>query len=213
MFYDPRVGNHGLPHNPFNSLVIPRPIAWITTMNTNGSVNLAPFSHFNVCSTSPPTIMFGPGVRTDGHMKDTPANIVREKEFVVNIVTAEMVEQMNISSAELDHLDDEVSLAGLHTTDSQKIQTPSLLESPISLECELVSSMVLEGQLNGMVIFGSVVGVRIEDRVLTGGLIDVEKLRPVARLGYFEYAIVEKSFTLKRPSEDDVNTWRDRPPA
>lgn len=210
MFYDPRVQDHGLPHNPFNSLVVPRPIAWVTTLNADGSTNLAPFSHFNVCSTEPPAIMFGPGQRSCGGPKDTPANILRAGEFVVNIVPAEMSEQMNITSAELDSGDDEAVLAGVDLLESRNVAPPSITQCPVSLECALETTVTLEGQGDGMIVIGRVIGVRIEDRVLTDGRIDVRKLRPLARLGYFEYAVVEDSFTLPRPDQADVQHWRDR---
>lgn len=209
MFFDPRSDDHGLPHSPVNSLVVPRPIAWITTLNDDGSANLAPFSHYNVCSADPPAVMFAPGADSQGAIKDTAMNVLREREFVVNTVTADLSEAMNISSAELPYGQPEASLVGLSLEAGTNVRTPRVKQCPINLECVLETTVQLEGQTIGMIVIGRIVGVQIDPSVLTDGLIDIEKLRPLARLGYFNYTAVDSAFSMPRPSPEAVQSKRD----
>jgi flavin reductase (DIM6/NTAB) family NADH-FMN oxidoreductase RutF len=202
MFYEPQKKNHGLSRDPFNSLVIPRPIGWITSMARDGGLNLAPFSHFNVCSSNPPDVMFGPGYKEKNEPKDSRINAEESGEFVVNIVSEQLVNQMNLSSAPVDYNIDEIEMVGLETLPSVKVNTPRIAQSPIQLECRYLQSVELpaEGTVKGgVIIFGRIVGIHIDETILTDGLIDVTKLRPVARLGYMDYTVIENSFAIERP--------------
>lgn len=204
MFYEPSERNHGLPRDPFKSLVIPRPIGWITTMGRDGVVNLAPYSYFNICSVDPPTVMFAPTTRPGSMaMKDTHRNIEHSGEFVVNIATYDLSEKMNLTSAEFDSGVSEVLVTGLTTAPSQLVSVPRLQQSPISMECLHLTTVTIpvrqESAQRNFIIIGEVVGVHISDDVLTDGFVDIEKLRPVAKLGYLDYAVIASRFTMPKP--------------
>ncbi len=212
MFYEPKKGNHGLPKNPFNSLVIPRPIGWITSLDTAGGVNLAPYSFFNAVSYRPPTVMYAAGAGmspADGGdwRKDSRRNIEVTGEFVCNFTTWDTREQMNATSETLPPDVDELALAGLTPEPSQLIKPPRVAEAPIHLECRYIKSVEIphwEEVDQYYVVFGEVIGVHVRDEFITAeGLIDVAKLRPIARLGYQDYTVVnpETIFTMVRPDE------------
>ncbi len=208
MFYEPSKKNHGLSRDPFRSLVIPRPIAWITSVSVDGIINLAPFSHFNICSVEPPAVMFSAGssARSDQHRdrkKDSHRNVDDCGEFVVNVVPYDLRKQMNLTSAEVGPSVSEIEVAGLSLAPSKIIKTPRLAESPISLECKHLMTIslpcVTRGGDRNAIVVGEVVGVHIAEEVLTDGLVDIRKLRPVARLGYADYAVISDFFTMARP--------------
>lgn len=203
MFYEPGQP-HGLPRDPFRSLVVPRPIAWITSLDSNGIVNVAPYSHFNICSAEPPTIMFSAGASTRSETKkDSQRNAEQGGEFVVNIVTYAMREVMNRTSAEVAPTSSEANLYGLATSPSQMVKPPRLADSPVQLECKYLMTVTLPpakmGDPVGGIVFGRVVGIHISDDVLTDGMVDIRKLRPVARLGYMDYAVIDEVFAMPRP--------------
>lgn len=203
MFYRPKEG-HGLPHNPFNAIVAPRPIGWISSVDSLGNVNLAPYSFFNAVAYEPPQVMYAStGQHLEGGLKDTAHNIEQTGEFVVNIVTADLMESMNASSASAPRDIDEFSIAELEKAPSVLVKPPRVAQSPIQLECvhtQTVSLKTTDPTQENRVIFGEVVGVHIDEAVLTNGLIDIAKLRPLSRLGYMDYGIVDNSFTLQRPA-------------
>jgi len=204
MFYEPSKRNHGLPRDPFKSLVIPRPIGWITSVDANGVVNLAPYSYFNICSADPPTIMFAPSTRPDSSLlKDTHQNAERQGEFVVNIATLELSEKMNLTSADFESGVSELAKVGLSTIASEVVSVPRLRESPISMECRHLTTVTVPTRLathqKNFIVIGEVVGVHISDAVLTNGFIDIEKLKPVAKLGYLDYAVVDQRFSMPKP--------------
>jgi flavin reductase (DIM6/NTAB) family NADH-FMN oxidoreductase RutF len=206
MFYQPKKKDHGLSKNPFNSLVIPRPIGWISSVDENGVVNLAPYSFFNAICYRPPTVMFasGAGATGDGN-KDSLRNVEKTGEFVCNIVTWENREQMNQTSATLDKDVDEMKLVGLTRAPSQLVSPPGVAEAPVHLECKHINSIEIPhwGDADRYVlVLGEVIGVHIEDHLINEeGLIDVARMRPVGRLGYNDYTEVSEtsSFTLVRP--------------
>jgi flavin reductase (DIM6/NTAB) family NADH-FMN oxidoreductase RutF len=206
MFYEPSQANHGLPKNPFNSLVIPRPIGWLTTLSKDGVVNLSPYSFFNAVCYRPPTVMFaaGAGHEADG-LKDTLRNVLDTREFVCNLVTWDNREQMNQTSATLPKEVDELALAGLTPLSSERVSPPRVAESPIHLECRMVKSVELPGweaQDRYVVVFGEVVGVHIQDDCITEeGRVDLARIRPLGRLGYNDYVKVEAEsiFEMIRP--------------
>jgi flavin reductase (DIM6/NTAB) family NADH-FMN oxidoreductase RutF len=195
---------HGLPHNPFKSLVVPRPIGWISTLSRERVVNLAPFSFFNAVADAPPIVVVAcNGSHSDGGPKDTLVNIHDTGEFVCNIVSWELREAMNLTSAPVGRGVDEMRLAGLKPAPSRLVRPPRVAAAPAHLECVHLQTVELPttriGETNHTV-FGRVVGIHIDDVILRDGLVDIGRLLPVARLGYHDYAVVRESFTMKRPT-------------
>jgi flavin reductase (DIM6/NTAB) family NADH-FMN oxidoreductase RutF len=201
MFYEPDKDDHGLPYNPYKSIVVPRPIGWITTVNSAGGVNLAPFSQFNNLSYDPPFVMFSGNAKPDsGHRKDSVRNATDSGEFVANMATWELREEVNITSQFVEAGIDEASLAGLEMIPSRLVKPPRVARSPIHLECKLHCVVALPGNAHDQVhhvVIGRVVGVHIRDDVIgADGKIDILKVRPLARLGYHDYTSVETRFTM-----------------
>jgi flavin reductase (DIM6/NTAB) family NADH-FMN oxidoreductase RutF len=207
MFYEPKEG-HGLPKNPFNSLVVPRPIGWITSVDGKGNVNLAPYSFFNGVAYSPPTVMFSAGYNrmegSDG-MKDSLRNVLETGEFVHNFSTWDTREAMNLSCSDVPPDVDELAMAGLTPIPSKLVKPPRVAESPIHFECKVVQTVELpntKGNDTYTVVFGEVVGVHIaDDLIMENGQIDIGKLHPISRMGYQDYSEVtaETVFTMERP--------------
>jgi flavin reductase (DIM6/NTAB) family NADH-FMN oxidoreductase RutF len=201
MFYEPDKDDHGLPFNPYKSIVVPRPIGWISTLSRDGIVNLAPYSQFNNLGYDPPYVMFSansfPGT---GRRKDSVKNATDTGEFVVNMATYELREAVNITSQFLPPEIDEAKLAGLEMIPGRIVRAPRVAASPVHLECRFHCSLVLAGNAFDRVhhvVVGRVVGVHIRDDALTSeGKLDVVKIRPLARLGYFDYTTVDSSFTM-----------------
>lgn len=206
MFYEPRKRNHGLPHDPFKSCVVPRPIGWITSLDGQGNVNLAPYSFFNALSTDPPFVMFANNGALPRGKKDTILNIETTKEFVCNLATWDVRFEMSETSAPAPFGTNEMTLAGLEAEPSALVKPPRVKAAPIHLECVHWKTIELPSShpkvYNAMVI-GEVIGVHIRDEVLTDGIVDIAKIKPVARLGYKDYAVVERPFTMLRPQERD----------
>ncbi len=201
MFYRPENG-HGLPHNPFNAIITPRPIGWISTRGNDGQDNLAPYSFFNGVAYEPPQVMFSSTSAKDdrGDTKDSVANIRDTGEFCVNIVQYDMRDAMNASSGPWDKEVDEFTFAEIERAECEVIACSRVAGAPAALECKLTQIVPLEGTSN-FAVFGQVVGVHIRDNVLVDGMIDVTKYLPLARLGYRDYAYIDRPFTLKRPNE------------
>ncbi len=195
---------HGLPHNPFNALVVPRPIGWISSLDREGMVNLAPYSFFNAVAYTPPQVIFSAtGAHAAGGLKDSVKNIEERGEFVCNLVTAKLAQAMNLSSAAAPRDVDEFELAGLTKAPSTLVAPPRVAESPAHLECTLVRIVELEtvdpAKSPNRLVIGKVVGIHIDDAVLTDGLVDIAKLKPLARLGYMDYTPVTEVFEMLRP--------------
>lgn len=201
MFYEPRNG-HGLPHNPFNAIVTPRPIGWIATRGADGQDNLAPYSFFNAVAYEPPQVMFASTSAKpdrDG-TKDSVANIRETGVFCVNIVETAARDVMNATSGpwprdvdEFDHAG--IARAGCHTIAAARVAT-----APAALECRATRIIQLDGAANFIVV-GEVTGVHLRDDCLRDGLFDVTRYRPLARMGYRDYASVSEVFALRRPGE------------
>lgn len=197
MFYEPRIG-HGLPHNPSKAIVSPRPIGWISTCDVNGKVNLAPYSFFNMLSDDPFLVWFS----SEGP-KDSATNAEQTGEFVANLATGNLAEQVVASSVDAPHGVDEFDYAGLTHATSRLVRPPRVAQASAALECKVTEVMRPRG-LGGrggssIVVIGEVVGVHIDDAALTGGLFDVVKAGNLSRLGYLDYATVETVFPLRRP--------------
>lgn len=194
---------HGLRFNPFKSLVVPRPIGWVTTLSRAGIVNLAPFSFFNAVADQPPIVIIAcNGNHADGGVKDTLANIRETGEFVCNIATWELREQMNQTSAPAPRGADEMKLAGLEPVHSRLVKPPRVAAAPAHLECVHLQTVELPSTRSGATnhtVFGKVVGVHISDDILKDGLVDMTRFAPIARLGYNDYTVVREVFTMRRP--------------
>ena len=202
MFYEPK-DHHGLAHNPFKSLIVPRPIGWVSTQDGGGVVNLAPYSYFNGVGSEPPTVMFASeGTHTEGGFKDSATNVRETGEFVCNLATWELREAMNATSANVARNINEFELAGLTPTPSRLVKPPRVKESPVHLECTHLKTVELPSHDPGrpnLVVFGRVIGIHIDDSIIRDGMIDMKVFKPIARLGYMDYTVVDNVFTMRRP--------------
>jgi flavin reductase (DIM6/NTAB) family NADH-FMN oxidoreductase RutF len=182
--------------------VVPRPIAWVSTLN-DGQLNLAPFSFFNAVSAKPPLLAFAPSLRlVDGQStpKDTLHNIRETREFVVNVVTFAVAEAMNLTSGDYDRTVDEFAVAKLHTRPSQIVRPPQVAESPISFECKLERIIDFGSEPpSGSLVIGEIVCVHLEESVVKEGTIDPSALDLVGRMGGLQYSRTTERFELKRP--------------
>ncbi|WP_422029665.1 flavin reductase family protein [Roseovarius sp.] len=201
MFYKPEDG-HGLPHNPFNAIVTPRPIGWISTRGSDGSENLAPYSFFNAVAYVPPQVMFASTSAKEDRdgTKDSVANIRDTGFFCVNIVEYAMRDVMNKTSGPWEKDVDEFELAGIERTDCETIPCSRVANAPASLECKLTQIVQLPGEAN-FTVFGEVTGIHMRDDCLVDGIFDVLRFNPLARMGYRDYTVVREKFALKRPGE------------
>lgn len=201
MFYRPEDG-HGLPHNPFNALITPRPIGWISSRAADGSNNLAPYSFFNGVAYTPPQVMFASTGSKDDQpgTKDSLANIKDTGVFCVNIVAYEMRDAMNASSEMLPKEVDEFSHAGLTAVECDTINCARIDGAPAALECKLTQIVTLPGAAN-RVAFGEVTGIHLRDDCLRDGIFDVTTFQPLARMGYRDYTVVRDVFSLARPDD------------
>ncbi len=199
MFYRPEDG-HGLPHNPFNAVVSPRPIGWISTRGADGSENLAPYSFFNAVAYVPPQVMFASTSAKDDRdgTKDSVANIRETGVFCVNVVEYAMREVMNVSSGPWPKEVDEFDKAGIAREACETIAASRVAGAPANLECRMTQIVKLEGAAN-FAVFGEVTGVHLRDDCIVDGRFDVLTYQPVARLGYRDYARVTELFSMQRP--------------
>jgi len=206
MYYDPDKNDHGLPHNPFKSCVVPRPIGWISTISPDGIHNLAPYSQFQNITFDPPYVMFAANQNTRGMRKDSVINAEQTGEFVYNMATYDLCEAVNRSAAEVPPEMDEFELAGVTKVPSIRIKPCRVAESPVQFECRYYQTIRLPG--NGVmgtvdVIIGRVILVHIKDDAIgPDGRLDILKIRPLARLGYYDYTAVESVFEMVIPGEN-----------
>ena len=200
MFYEPDKRDRAvLAHDPFKAIVAPRPIGWITSVNSKGEVNLAPYSYFNGINSRPALVMFA----SEG-LKDSVRFIAETKEFVCSLATWDLREAMNATSAPLPRGISEMQRAGLQPAPSRLVRPPRVAASPCALECKLMRIVDVD-QIDGMpvdchVVFGQVIGVHIDDRFIVDGLLDTAAMKPIARCGYDQYAVVESVFSMRRPT-------------
>lgn len=201
MFYRPQDG-HGLPHNPFNAIVTPRPIGWISSRSADGINNLAPYSFFNGVAYVPPQVMFAStGVKPDQpESKDSLTNIRETGEFCVNVVEYAARDAMNASSATLGKDVDEFAHAGLEAVECDTIACSRVGGAPAALECKLTQIVQLPGASN-WVVFGEVTGVHLRDDCIVDGRFDVSTYQPLSRLGYRDYTRVSEVFEIIRPDD------------
>ncbi|APZ05859.1 MULTISPECIES: flavin reductase family protein [Kosakonia] len=199
-FYEPAKG-HGLPHDPLNAIVGPRPIGWIASLDGQGRRNLAPYSFFNCFNYRPPIIGFA-----SSGWKDSVQNIVESKEFVWNLTTRDLAVQMNETSASLAHGEDEFARAGLTPAESRLVRAPRVAESPVNFECRLSQCIQLTAAdgspIESWLVLGEVVAVHIDESLLEEGIYQTAKAQPVLRAGgpSAYYGISEdQRFDLVRP--------------
>ena len=204
MFYESEKG-HPFSYNPFKAIVSPRPIGWISSQDNNGICNLAPYSFFNAVSDNPPMVVFSAtGIKEKkSKIKDSIKNITETKEFIVNVVSKDLLDQMNLTSGIYSRDTDEFEIANLTKGKARIVKPPFVADSPASLECRLYKKIVLPGDIN-ILILGLVVGVHINDKYLKNGILDVSEYQPVARLGYTHYTSVSDVFSLLRPGQKET---------
>ena len=198
MYYDTAKNNHGLPYNPFKALTVPRPIGWISTVSRDGIGNLSPYSYFNGLSYNPPFVMFSAGNRVDGSKKDSVLNAEETGEFVVNVSTWDTRHQMNDTSWIMESETDELLETGLTPISSTNVKPKRVAESPVHFECKYHQTIELPGK-EGFhhVVIGQVIGIHIKDEFITDdGIVDVLKMKIIARLGYNDYTLIEKTFSI-----------------
>jgi flavin reductase (DIM6/NTAB) family NADH-FMN oxidoreductase RutF len=193
VFYEPEHRDRDLlPHDPFKAFVAPRPIGWVSTVGPDGEVNLAPYSYFNAVSDRPPTVMFS----SDGP-KDSATFARTCDEFVWNMVTYDLREAMNQTSAALPRGESEFAFAGLEMAPSRLVKPPRVAASPVAFECRVIERVELASNI---VTFGQVVGVHVDERHIVDGRFDTAGVRPIARCGYRgDYATVTELFEMIRP--------------
>ncbi len=207
MFYEPRLGDSGLTIDPLKALVVPRPIGWISSVDLKGRVNLAPFSFFNLVADSPPIVMFAPnGTKQDGSRKDSLVNVETVGAFVANLATYDLRDQMNATSARLPAGVSEAEAAGLEMIPSSIVAPPRVKASPVALECRYLQTVelpTLDPAQPNSVVFGDVVGIHIDDSLIVDGRVDITRAKPIARMGYSLYAVIEQTFRMARPASAD----------
>lgn len=200
MQLDPTIMESSAVYKILTGAVIPRPIGWISTIDSNGINNLAPFSYFNAVGEDPPHVMFST-VRGNNTNKDTLNNVLNSKQFVVNMVTEDIVEQMNLTAQAVAPEVDEFALANLTPIPSTKIKPMRVKESPIAFECELVHHYFLEEHQNGgaCILIGKIIMMHVDDSVLLDNFkINLETYKPVARLAGSNYSKIGEIFSIKR---------------
>jgi flavin reductase (DIM6/NTAB) family NADH-FMN oxidoreductase RutF len=197
MDYDPRSEPHGLAHDPTTSLVVPRPIGWITTISPAGVVNLGPYSFFNLIASKPPFVMFASNSR-----KHTQMHAQSGGEFVFNLATYDLRTQMNVTGGDYPEDVSEPELAKLAMAPSRVVKPPRVADSPVALECVYSQTVHLASsdgtRHNYEMVIGEVVNVHIDDAVIVDRKIDLSRIRPIARLGYSDYTVVDNIFAMKR---------------
>lgn len=197
MHYDAIANTHGLRHDPFKALVAPRPIGWISTLSRLGVVNLAPYSFFNAVGTNPHYVMFASGGR-----KDSQRNAEETGEFVCSLATYDLRREVHQTGAPMPPDTDEMALVGLTPAPSMYVKPPRVKESPVALECRYHQTVELPsadgGQGDYSMVIGLVVGIYVADEMIDGGIVDVRRLRPIARLGYADYAVIDDVFEIAR---------------
>ncbi|KAF2790961.1 hypothetical protein K505DRAFT_310421 [Melanomma pulvis-pyrius CBS 109.77] len=215
MFYEPGKTDHGLPNDPFKACVIPRPIGWISSLSPTGHANLAPYSQFNNLTFDPPYVMFSSNQTPSSSQKDTVKNVEATGVFCWNLATYELREYVNATAEQVASDVDEFEHAAIEKQDANlnsvfvkgkgKVPVPMVKRSPIKFECTHFTTLRLPGNPpmgTADVVIGRVIGVHIDEAVLTDGRIDVKKTVPIARCGYFEYAKITEIFEMRIPGEN-----------
>lgn len=214
VFYEPGKTDHSLPHDPFKACVIPRPIGWISTTSPDGKThNLAPYSQFTNLTFDPPYVMFSANQTSQNIRKDTTINAEVSGKFCWNLATYKLKDHVNISAEQTPYGIDEFERAKLEKTFSTVLPgddqnpCPMVKASPVRFECVYHSTVRLPGNPpmgTVDIVIGRVVGVHIDDEVLTDGKLDVKKTEPIARCGYYDYAVVRETFEMVIPGMNEA---------
>ena len=200
VFYEPDDRDRDLlPHDPFKAFIAPRPIGWVSTLGPSGEVNLAPYSYFNAVCDRPPMLMF-----SSAGPKDSATFADSGSEFVWNMATWDLREEMNATSATLARGASEFSHAGLEMAASRLVAPPRVAAAHVALECRVTQVLPLHDidrrPVKNIVVFGQVVGVHVDPDYIVDGRVALERLKPIARCGYRgDYAVVESLFEMLRP--------------
>ena len=200
LFYEPHARDKTiLPHDPFKALIAPRPIGWVTTRGADGALNLAPYSFFNALSNIPPIIAF-----SSYGLKDSVTFARETGEFVWNMPTYALREQMNATSAPLPRGEAEFAHAGLTTAPSRLVAPPRVAESPAALECKVIEIKTLHDMhgkpTDNHVVFGQVIGVHLDEAFIADGRVQMTAMQPIARCGYMDYVVADAVFDITRPT-------------
>ncbi|HEY8579788.1 MAG TPA: flavin reductase family protein [Beijerinckiaceae bacterium] len=199
IFFEPHQRDRSLfPWDPFKAMIAPRPVGWISTRNRDGLVNLAPYSFFNAFSGAPPIV----GFCSEG-AKDSQTFAIDSGEFVWNMATYDLRDQMNMTSAPLTRGESEFVHAGLETAPCMLVKPPRVAASPCALECKVTQAITLldkdGGATDRTLVLGQVIGLHVDERYLKDGMIDIVAMKPIARCGYQDYTAIDRVFPLKRP--------------
>ena len=200
IFFEPEQRDRQLlPHDPFKGMVVPRPIGWISAMSKSGQVNLAPYSYFNGVLSHPRIVSF-----CSESEKDSAAFAIESGEFSWSMATWDLRDRMNATSEGLPRGQSEFEFAGLATAPCRLIKAPRVADSPAAMECkvtQVVRVLDLAGrETGGVVVYGQVIGIHLDERFVKNGRFDLAAVRPIARCGYDEYAVINGVFAMKRPA-------------
>lgn len=199
MFYEPsNRDKQALPHDPLKAIVAPRPIGWISSMSATGVANLAPYSFFNMFSENPWIVGF-----SSATLKDSVSNVAETGEFVYNLATVPLLDEVNRTSAPVPPDMDEFEFAGIESTPGRIVRTPRVAASPCAFECKWIETINLKG-LSGKptqwyLVLGEVVGVHIDESMIEHGMVNIVKMQTLARCGYMDYSSVQSINSLNRP--------------
>lgn len=206
MHYDPRHDKNPLPYDPFKSCTVPRPIGWLSSVSNDGVANLAPYSQWQNLTFDPPLVMFAANGYPDGRRKDTVLNAETTGWFVWNMATWDLRESVNLSAQAFEPDVDEFEKAGVTKAECIDACAPRVAESPCHFECRYLSSQRLPGNSNVGnvdVVFAEVVRIHVQDDVVTSdGKIDIAKVKPIARMGYYDYAVIDNVFEMRIPGSE-----------
>ncbi|EED32490.1 nitrilotriacetate monooxygenase component B [gamma proteobacterium NOR5-3] len=198
MYYETAANDHGLPHDPLKALVAPRPIGWISSLDADGTPNLAPYSFFNLLATSPAIVGF-----SSGSKKDSQRNIEVTGDFVCNFASVDLIDTVNATASHVAAHVNEFELAGLTECESRLVKAPRVAEARAHLECRYLKTVELPRENNsGMIwslVLGQVVAVHIDDTYLKNGLVDTLAMEPLTRMGYLDYGVLGGVMTRERP--------------
>lgn len=199
MFFEPHLRDKQvMRYDPFKALIAPRPVGWVSTMDKEGRVNLAPYSFFNAFSSDPPIV----GFCSEG-AKDSLAYARETGEFVWNMATWDLRNQMSETSAPLERGKSEFTHAGLETAPSVLVRPPRVKASPAHLECKVIDIFHLRdvnaNPVPRFLVMGQAIGIHIDEAFMEGGMVQITKMKPIARCGYQDYSVLDAVFAIQRP--------------
>jgi flavin reductase (DIM6/NTAB) family NADH-FMN oxidoreductase RutF len=207
MKYSPQSDPNPLPYSPFKSCTVPRPIGWLSSVSKDGVENIAPYSQWQNLTFDPPMVMFSANQYPDGRRKDTVLNAEQTGWFVWNMATYDLREAVNISAMALPPEENEFDLMGVTREYADNYKVPMVAESPVKFECRYMSTHRLTGNSDvGTIdiVFAQVEKIHIQDSVITPeGKLDIPSIRPIARMGYFDYTVVTDTFEMRVPGSDE----------